>query len=752
MNASCTSSRKRQRTSPTTYINSDQENTEHFVKPTTPKRHSYQSPTRSSLARSHPKVLHEVEQAKQRRESASARRQSLRDYVLSKDSGALFDAARQEEPTEDSQPAPRRRRSLSNNAPHGENTAQQAEKQQDEATADVEPPKAPDVNHIHPAQNAPNFVDDIVNMFRDIEPRASPPTTVPATNTQPAQDNASPEPDVPPPRIPTPRRRWKSPDVSPAIVPRLVQSASQVSNDLARRSSSVELPPTPVQLGKEPAPARPRGLFSSSPGGSGRRRVRRRDGPVESSPLKPKDVAPQPDNEAESAILDDIADQIEIASGIGEEPEDVESEMLAVLENGDDFLPAVSDPPELRELPSDELVDRQNLEPSDPAACEDSALPPVQILLVSEDSLFGDEGDAPQETTSAITNAIPVLDEESDDPVVQEKQVQLRALQKQLKQLRSDLDDLERFAARDADAAATAVDSADACDIELLLDTLPKHTDSWPVREEDVPLFKQHSSKYLSIFALQNLKLTIDRWTNGTSDAQELVYQTTLSAAAPFPPHTFDVTLETTLDLEDDTIKDIVFLRNRHVPTVLSDWIGERLQHPVMTHDLATIIKGIGRYLTADIRRARIYRHLEKKLRGEKDVSVPDLESPVTSQSEALSLLPYLSRSSYSFAPDGVQQKRTRNSAGSKRQLMLTCDIELDWIGRANTRTDICLYGFTDRVAKQAKRLFRQIDVVDGPIRAFEAVRKMTAKAGVFDDVTKLKKSKAKARRMTVFD
>ena len=77
------------------------------------------------------------------------------------------------------------------------------------------------------------------------------------------------------------------------IVPTLVLSSSQISRDKSLpRSNEPELPPTPVQLGIDARPERPRGLSSSSPrsfkGGSGRSRRRfARDRPITSSPLTP---------------------------------------------------------------------------------------------------------------------------------------------------------------------------------------------------------------------------------------------------------------------------------------------------------------------------------------------------------------------------------------------------------------------------------------------------------------------------------
>lgn len=84
-------------------------------------------------------------------------------------------------------------------------------------------------------------------------------------------------------------------DALPEIFkPKLVPKPTMESRADARDGSEeIELPPTPVQLGVNKPPERPRGLASSSSPrgsklGSGRRRRRRTDGPITSSPLKPR--------------------------------------------------------------------------------------------------------------------------------------------------------------------------------------------------------------------------------------------------------------------------------------------------------------------------------------------------------------------------------------------------------------------------------------------------------------------------------
>ena len=100
-------------------------------------------------------------------------------------------------------------------------------------------------------------------------------------------------------------------------------------------NNELELPPTPVQLGVEAPPERPKGLSSSSPrgskSGSGRRRTRALNGQsVTSSPLKPKAPAPmdlESQSEAAREALESQAPEPEPEVEADSESEEVPKEL-----------------------------------------------------------------------------------------------------------------------------------------------------------------------------------------------------------------------------------------------------------------------------------------------------------------------------------------------------------------------------------------------------------------------------------------
>ena len=250
---------KRRKTSPSTSVNVNGSNTDlNQPKPTNPPRASYLSPTKASLARSHPHLA----QQNQRRSLTEPRGRKLKDDLL-KAKGT----------------------SQASNALSGPNA--------ETITNAQEPGKLGDTA---PATLPPN-------------------STLVAPRTEPRQPLQSRQPSI---RHPATARDF----IQAPIVPKLIRRFEGTTP--AREKSPPDrirprLPPTPVELGWQEPPERPKGLSSSSPrgsrsgSGSGRHRRRLREGQtVTSSPLKPKDRRP---------MAERIHDQESEAEMAAEEPQ-----------------------------------------------------------------------------------------------------------------------------------------------------------------------------------------------------------------------------------------------------------------------------------------------------------------------------------------------------------------------------------------------------------------------------------------------
>ncbi|KAK5078065.1 hypothetical protein LTR51_000251 [Lithohypha guttulata] len=746
-------SAKRRRTSPTTYVPISDEDTQtsRLEKHVTPKRHLYRSPTKSSLARSHPKVLQQTQEAKERRESVPNRRQSLLDAVMN--NKPLFWS--QNERSEQPQP------SVSD--------------------------RAPEPVHRTPATpRASNVITDIASVFRDIVPRASSSRPTPGERVI---SEVQPE-------IPTPRRRWVSPVASPRIVPKLVKSASKIAAERSRRSSSVELPPTPVQLGKDPVPERPRGLLTSSPGGGGRRRDRARGGAITSSPLKPRNVAPTPPAPLE--VDDEDVVQMEAASGIGDEDErtareeeglgelilelsqsegehtaaqqheeqDPENETAIQLADSEVHLPEAS-PDETEHVSSgidqeaeSEIPQQLEHSRSDGREQAEPAVGKTPHPYQPEDM----PADKEEQATYANANLAQPKDvestdiaDESDDPIVQGKIEELKALQAQLETLGANCGRIEAVS-KNLQQTTTQERSDQAVEeaLELLLDALPIASSTWPVPQEDAQMFSRQASKYLNLFAQSSLQLSHSTNEKTIGNTQHTAHQITLTAPAPWPASILDVNLQSTMDTSCN-VMEIVLTRNNEIPHVLRKWIETRLEDPVLKCDLATIATGIGHYFREDVKRAKVFQILQniQDPSPNTDGTITHLDSVVSNINEAMALLPYLNTSFHSFTigPKPQQEPRTRRSSSNTQQIMLKYSIALDWIGQPAIETDICPVGFCVDTVKHTKNLFRQIQEIEGVVVAFQKVWELLG-AGTVEDHDKgtMRKGKSRARRMTVFD
>lgn len=148
--------------------------------------------------------------------------------------------------------------------------------------------------------------------------------------------------------------------------PRLVKSSQARRRQFSMSPDEAEpgLPPTPVQLGRELAPERPRGLSSSSPAnsksGSGRDRRRVRSSqPITSSPLKPKS---RQSRAYQMAKRDQEAQQSEEASESGADARTIEFDDVTNEEVPDEIKEKQDILKELREQTRTLLVDTRSLE------------------------------------------------------------------------------------------------------------------------------------------------------------------------------------------------------------------------------------------------------------------------------------------------------------------------------------------------------------------------------------------------------
>lgn len=631
----------------------------------TPKRASYLSPTKSSLARSNPQLLQNSAHAKKSRESEPNRRKSLRDAVLGNKS--LL-------PTEE----------------HAEMPSLEIDS--NPASVNVEP--------ISPSP--PPRMEIGVNNAAELRS----PVTL---NRGPQNHHSSSS------RIRssvTPRRHdSRNAFVSSPIVPTLVDSPRRGER---RRSESVEveLPPTPVQLGKGILPDRPRGLISSSPGGRGTRKVKTRGGDIYSSPLKPKAMAPT------LSESEEIEQDVEIASGLGGEDQDHLN--ISDIERGGMVEVSQAAPDARRKTPAPDISPAQHSDPADRSSNVD------------------------------------------------DRKNELKALQEELSALQEDLQQLEVFRTNLSRGRGMSVEPFEAGFKIILKDT--NHDMHDVVLPTDThPLFQKHPTAYLSLFSPESLAMTYKTWERSIAGRQKFVYQTTLLASKPWPLDSFTLTLDAITDWESRAIESIVLMTDPKKHPELSRWVEQRLQDPLLNKDIATLVTGAGRFFEAMVDRAKVWKTLIEPSAASIDNTDnindgnPTAKKSSLSQQDVFGLLPFLNTRQHTFTPADSRQ-RLRRSLGGAKQLMLSYEITLDWVGRVDVSTEIFTTGFNSPTTEAARKLFADVKAIAGVVEAFKEVKSLmgmdeSATSGGTDGrkangivVEKIKARKGRARRMTVFD
>lgn len=223
------SKRRRISQEPSTVDETRQESHQSYPQsaPTTPRRATYLSPTKSSLQRSHPHLLQRLSKV-----SANSHGQRLLEHVLS-------------------------------GATTGNVEPPQANTNADEVVVDPSPP-------IQPNGTAHGGATEQLS-----HPRTRSALQRRRLTAQPVSEELE-------------EQQTQGYSIVPRLVKRSQARRRQFS--MSSDENEPALPPTPVQLGLAPAPERPRGLSSSSPrSGSGRNRRRLRSSQdAITSPLKPK--------------------------------------------------------------------------------------------------------------------------------------------------------------------------------------------------------------------------------------------------------------------------------------------------------------------------------------------------------------------------------------------------------------------------------------------------------------------------------
>jgi hypothetical protein len=589
---------------------------------TPPRRASYASPTKSSLSRSHPHLV-----SKNARMSES-RGKSLRDEILKRPAEGMPE--------------------------NGQSTTQWkvATEKTDPTPARVEKSQAESTN------GRPQPTDEYM---AGVMSKA----TEPASGTKSGGKR---------PR-PTTRTRSMSPAFSsPSILtPRLVpRRQPNPKVDARAKSSDVELPPTPVDMGLSAVPDRPRGLgSSSSPRGSksrsGAKRRRLRDGVVvTSSPLKPKTPAPD-------VLEQDKKDHGRAEAGVEKE--------------------ATEEAPE-----------------SEREAAEDDET--AQEPLASE----------PEESRQDAVN-------DEDAAELGEKRLELVSLQQQLEQLQAENTCLESVLKDDA-----ALDNGIIALLQDAAERSKSTPDE--LYDEDDAMLLEHLTRFApGNFQLRSTTDAIHDQ-NGPEIIHTLVLEAPSPWLPNTLTVAFKVTVDaesahvTQVQLCETDVGTSRRSRS-HNQNELSGWINARLEHPVHKFDVSGLVWAIGRWFDAAIERAKVFTWIDKKYNNTDDDADADAEyedkSDQLDREVCIDLSRHLNTTSHiavlpSVKPTDTTSTSTSTSRNNTRKIMLAWTIDLDWASNPKSQISISTSNIPKTAETKLKAIFAELLPKSGVKRAFEGV------------------------------
>ena len=347
------------------------------------------------------------------------------------------------------------------------------------------------------------------------------------------------------------------------------------------------------------------------------------------------------------------------------------------------------------------------------------------------------------EVASGIVDEVHRIDEtvqlsallqvDFEDENLQSKQTELFKLSEMARNLQDECDDLDKLGSKVY--GEFPMPQFPVEDFEQLLDSIIDNTqnrksEAWWRQPENHDKFQKDYQTYLDLIKPDNLELTYEimyeeRGLHTTSVA--------LSIQAAKPLTKDALNLLSFLDVDSATGKLMTCgIHNdpkKIWPAPLKLWAAE-----FESINLDVMITVISNHLAADVQRASILHSIEHP---EDEINYKRL-----TQLTAAKLLPYLN------------QKTSHVTIRSRgKMLTLSYGISIDWIGHASPKTEVITYGCSADTKRNIRIIFREVESIDGTLKAFRAVQTLLMDEGpTMPSKKSRERPKKKARRMTVFD
>lgn len=354
-----------------------------------------------------------------------------------------------------------------------------------------------------------------------------------------------------------------------------------------------------------------------------------------------------------------------------------------------------------------------------------------------------DEGDEAQESEIE-----PSEDEATEDlpPELREKKSSLRSLQDELKRVQKEIGQLENSVGRDQ-----APDEL----LALLRSITSENGQALPADTETLP-----TADHLTLFAPGNLQLKHTTELLSRDGRPKLRHNLTASAPPPWLPNTFSCTFSAVVDAETGHVENVEMqdgLREHQAAKAprrgVFKWAEQRLQPrpdrlSIHRLSLADVVWGMGKWFSASIERAKVFRHLDLhyiKLATGKDDDLSDPKEPLT-PGMTVELSPFLELTQLEVSAQIPNSKKSDSSSPAK--IMLVWQLDLDWAGEAVSDVSLAFSGISAKAETGLKDVFATLYPSNGVLNAFESVWEMIHADGEDDEGKPEGKSKGKRKRI----
>ena len=348
--------------------------------------------------------------------------------------------------------------------------------------------------------------------------------------------------------------------------------------------------------------------------------------------------------------------------------------------------------------------------PATSSPLKPKAPPPAEPASEDDDPVPDEAREAPKSEPDEVQQG-----NEEELAELQEKQSRLETLRKQLAQLRHDHRQLK--AAIDGDDDLSEEVSS------MLRQSIGDGSTAQLKHLGDADGMSAH----LTLFAPGNLQLTSRTETKIIKDRTKVVHTLQVEAPQPWPPDVLSFAVDVLVDAERVQVEQVELkagtnkVRRPNTTKVgIYRWASERLDHPLHGLDVSGVIWGMGQWFNAAVERGKVFLWMDLKYNRptmENEEQKDDERGSELKHDKCIELARYLDMTFIS-----ADMTATPNGGKSRKKIMLSWAIDLDWAGGVMSDIQISTSGIPQKAEPGLKTIFSDLVPKLGVKGAFQKV------------------------------